>query len=507
MQYNHGGRGFHQGPGRQTLPVPIPTPAGPSWVDHPDWPAAQEVAVSDRRFFSRHPAVARRARNGNSGAPGHLFGAYSQRLMTSRQVRQNIISLVGLDGAPVLNQSGEEVGHLVDLVARVRGGDDYPAVTGIVVRVGRRRAYLDAAAIHHIDRRSVTLRTARMDLREFHRREGEVLLHRDILDHQLVDTDEVQVIRAADLYLAQVGDRVRLVGVDVSLQTLLRRLGPKRFRWHPTPDRVIDWAAIESFGADSPEAPAAVKLREPHSALRRLRPAELADVLEELGRPGRKELLASLDHDFAADVLEEMEPDELTALLREVEPAQAAELVARMEPDEAVEALRGLPTDEQAQLLARMPPATQRQLARLLGYPDDEAGGVMTTVLACARPEETVEQVRARLAELAEHQTEIDSVAVVDAEGRVIGDVSAFDLLVNDGDKLLSDLIDPSNPPVTLRPDADLDKVATEMVESRRSSLLVVDDKGRPLGRILSDDVLDALVPGHGRLHFPRLLR
>jgi CBS domain-containing protein len=462
--------------------------------------------VSDRRFFNgRLPGP--RGRGGDGGA-SHLFAGYSQRLMTSRQVRQNIISLVGLIGAPVLNQSGEEVGRLVDMVAQVHGStDDYPALTGIVVRVGRRQAYLDASAIERVDRRSVTLRTARLDLREFHRREGEVLLHRDILDHQLVDTDEVQVIRAADLYLAQVGDQVRLVGVDVSLQTLLRRLGPKRFRWHPTPDRVIDWAAIESFGADSPEAPAAMKLREPNSALRRLRPAELADVLEELERPGRKELLASLDHDFAADVLEEMQPDELTALLREMEPAQAAELVARMEPDEAVDALRDLPPAEQAQLLAHMPPATERELARLLGYPEDEAGGVMTTVLATATPDETVAGVRKRLRKLAKHQTEIDSVAVVDAEGRVIGDVSAFDLLVNDSDKPLSALIDPDDPPVTLRPDADIDAVATELVESRRSSLLVVDEKGRPLGRILSDDVLDALVPGHGRLHFPRLLR
>ena len=427
--------------------------------------------------------------------------------MTSRQVRQNIISLVGLDGSPVLNQSGEEVGHLVDLVARVHNGDDYPAVTGIVVRVGRRHAYLDAAAIHHIDRRSVTLRTARLDLREFHRREGEVLLAKDILDHQLVDTDEIQVIRAADLYLAQVGDHVRLVGVDVSIQTLLRRLGPKRFRWHPTPDRVIDWAAIESFGEDSPEEPAAVKLRTPNSALRRLRPAELADVLEGLGRPGRKELLASLDHDLAADALEEMELDELAALLRELEPAKAADLVARMEPDEAAEALRELPTDEQTQLLAQMPPATQRELARLLGYPADEAGGVMTTVLALAKPEETVEEVRKRLVKLAKHETEIDSVAVLDAEGRVIGDVSAFDLLINKASKPLADIIDLEDPPVTLRPDADLDTVATEMVESRRSSLLVVDDDGKPLGRILSDDILDALVPGHGRLHFPRLLQ
>jgi CBS domain-containing protein len=464
--------------------------------------------VSDRRFLSWPRGPAPRDRDGGHRAvPSHLFEAYSQRLTTSRHVRQNIISLVGLDGRPVLNPAGEEVGHLVDLVARVHNGDDYPAVTGIVVRVGRRRAYLDASAIGHIDRRSVMLRTARVDLREFQRREGEVLLARDILDHQLVDTDEVQVIRAADLYLAQVGDHVRLVGVDVSLQTLLRRLGPKRFRWHPTPDRVIDWAAIASFGEDSPEEPAAMKLRTPSSALRRLRPAELADVLEGLGRSGRKELLASLDHDLAADALEEMEPDELTALLREMEPEQAASLVAAMEPDEAAEALRELPEEEQAQLLARMPSATQRELARLLGYAPDEAGGVMTTVLACAEPTETVEEVRRRLVKLAKHQTEIDSVAVLDAEGRVIGDVSAFDLLVNKGSKQLAELIDTENPPVTLRPDADIDTVATEMVESRRSSLLVVDEEGKPLGRILSDDVLDALVPGHGRLHFPRLLQ
>jgi CBS domain-containing protein len=463
--------------------------------------------VSDRHFFSgRLPGP--RSRDGDGSGGPHLFASYTQRLMTSRQVRQNIVSLVGLIDCPVVNQAGDEVGRLVDLVAQVHGGSDaYPALTGIVVRVGRRRAFLDAAAIERVDRRSVTLRTARMDLREFQRREGEVLLHRDILDHQLVDTDEVQVIRAADLYLAQVGDQVRLVGVDVSLQTLLRRLGPKRFRWHPTPDRVIDWAAIESFGEDSPEDPAAMKLRTPSSALRRLRPAELADVLEGLGRPGRKELLASLDHDLAADALEEMEPDELTALLREVEPAQAADLLARMEPDEAAEALREIPADEQTQLLARMPQATQRELARLLGYPADEAGGVMTTVIACASPEATVEEVRKRLVKLAKHQTEIDSVAVLDAEGRVIGDVSAFDLLVNKASRPLADLIDPDNPPVTLQPDADLDAVATTMVESRRSSLLVVDEDGKPLGRILADDMLDALVPGHGRLHFPRLLQ
>ena len=459
--------------------------------------------MSDR-FFLNHRDPARR-RHDRTPLARRLIQP-SERAITSRQLRQDIVSLAGLIGRPVLNQAGDEVGRVADLLAKVHGGETYPLVTGVVMRVGRRRAFLDASAIDRMHRRSVTLRTARLDLREFQRREGEVLLARDILDHQLVDTDEIQVIRAADLYLAQVGESIHLVGVDVSLQTLLRRLGPWRFRWHPTPDRVIDWAAIESFGADSAESPSAVKLRAPHSALRKLRPAELADVLEGLGRPGRQELIESLGHDLAADALEEMEPQELTALLREVEPDQAAELIARMEPDEAVDALRDLSDEEQSVLLARMPQQVQRELVRLLGYPGDEAAGIMTTVLACAKPDETVAEVSQRLAEQALHRTEIDSVAVLDEEGRLLGDVSAFDLLVSDGSKRLGDLMDPDNT-LTLRPEDDLDTVATELVESRRSSLLVVDDDGRPLGRILSDDVLDALVPGHGRLHFPRLLQ
>jgi Mg/Co/Ni transporter MgtE len=129
-----------------------------------------------------------------------------------------------------------------------------------------------------------------------------------------------------------------------------------------------------------------------------MRPAELADVLAGLGGPGRQQLLASLDVEVAADALEVMAPGELTALLRDADPARAARLVAAMEPDEAVDALRRLRRGERAGLLEQMPPQTQLELARLLGYPGDQAGGIMTIVLACAHLGETVEQVRHRLA-------------------------------------------------------------------------------------------------------------
>lgn len=141
----------------------------------------------------------------------------------------------------------------------------------------------------------------------------------------------------------------------------------------------------------------------------------------------------------------------------------------------------------------------------MLGYPANQAGGLMTTVLTCASPGQTVAQVRDALTAQAEHHTDIDAIAVLDTSGRLLADIPVFDLLASDNETPLGDLIDHENPPITLRPDTSLNVVATELLESRRRSLLVVDDDGRPLGRILIDDVLDALAPGHRRRHLPRL--
>jgi hypothetical protein len=95
------------------------------------------------------------------------------------------------DGCPVRNQSGEEVGRLVDLVARVHG-DDYPAITGMVVRVGRRHAYLDAS-VHRPHRPALGHAEDRTDgPARVPAPRGRGAAGGDILDHQLVDTDEVQ---------------------------------------------------------------------------------------------------------------------------------------------------------------------------------------------------------------------------------------------------------------------------------------------------------------------------
>ncbi|MGH9101369.1 MAG: magnesium transporter MgtE N-terminal domain-containing protein [Acidimicrobiales bacterium] len=425
----------------------------------------------------------------------------SQRVLASRAVRDAIVSLAGLLHRPVRNQAGAEIGRLDDVVARWSDSSPYPPVTGLVVKVGRRLAFVDIDVVARLAHAEVLLRSARLDLREFERRDSEVLLARHVLDHQLVDVDGVQVIRAADLLLAPAAGRWRLVGVDVSVQSLLRRLGPSRWRPLPTPDRVIDWAAIQPFS----DPAGVVRLRSSHEGLHRLRPGELADLLEDLGRQARQELLAVLGPETAADALEEMDPDQLGTLLREAEPERAAALVCSMEPDEAVDALRDLPPEERQELLDHMPEEKAGLLGELLDYPEDRAGGFMTTTLALCRPAETVAEVARRLDAMSEHQTDIDAVAVVDADGRLVGDLPLFELLVADQGATLGAVMGDVEP-VTVAPDAPLAEVASQLIESRRSSLLVTED-GRPVGRILADDVIDALSPGRGRLHFPRLLQ
>ncbi|MBV9795866.1 MAG: magnesium transporter [Actinobacteria bacterium] len=431
------------------------------------------------------------------------------RLTTRRAVQQAIVSVASLVGAPVFNQRGQRVGKLADLVARMHGQDRYPPLTGLLLRVGSRTSFLPIEAVESIAHQSVSLRTARLDLREFSRRPGEVLLAKDMLDHQVVDLDGRQVIRAADLYLAPVAGQFLLVGLDVSLNTLLRRLGPKRLRGRPTPERVIDWDAVAPFSDELTSSPPAVQLRSSDEQLRRLAPAELADLLEDLGRPARQDLLSRLAADTAADALEEMDPDELEALLREVQPAQAAALIAAMEPDEAVDALRDLADGERAAILAEMPADKAGELSALLTYPEREAGGFMTTTLVQAEPDSTIGEVKRAVADLSQHREEIDAVVICGPGGELLADLPLFDLVTHADDVTVGDVLaaDETPEPLTVPPDASVAEVADQLVRTRHSSLLVVDEHGQPLGRILADDVLDALLPERGRLHFPRLLR
>jgi sporulation protein YlmC with PRC-barrel domain len=428
----------------------------------------------------------------------------TDRLLTDQRVAGSLISVAGLVGAPVRNQAGAEVGTVDDVVVRWQG-EPYPPMTGLLVKVGRRQAWLSEEQVSTLGRRDVELRSARLDLRDAVRREGEVALNDDVIDHQMVDVDGVRVFRAADLYLARLDDAVRLVGADIGFGTLLRRLGPTRWRGVPTPERVIDWAAIQPF-THVGQAGEPVRLTRANEELHRLRPGELADLLEDLGRPQREELLAALGTEEAADALEEMEVADLINLLRELPTEQTAKVVAEMAPDEAAEALRELDPETRDELLEAMDPSIAAELVVLLGYPEESAGGSMTTDVVAMHARATAGQTREHLLALGEDAHELTAVTVVDDDGALVGDVGAMELFLADPDRPLEELLD-DDEAVCVQAEASFRDVVDALVEARSPSVVVVDEHGRPLGRIVADDVVDALLPTRGRVRFPRLLR
>jgi Mg/Co/Ni transporter MgtE len=201
-----------------------------------------------------------------------------------------------------------------------------------------------------------------------------------------------------------------------------------------------------------------------------------------------------------------MEPEDVEQLLRESSTEQGAALLARMEPDEAVDALRDLGRDERDALLAAMPPDSARELGGLLRYPEGQAGGLMTSRMVLTRPDEPVGMVRQRLKTHREHREELDEVVVVDGDGRLLDTVPLFDvLLLAEPDQRMAELVEEPWP-VTVAVDTPLAELVEKFVDSRAHSLVVLDADNRPVGRVLADDLIDALVQARRRVRFPRVV-
>jgi Mg/Co/Ni transporter MgtE len=176
-----------------------------------------------------------------------------------------------------------------------------------------------------------------------------------------------------------------------------------------------------------------------------------------------------------------------------------------MEPDEAVDALRDLEEVDRNELLEHMEPDQAEQLSELLDYEEDRAGGFMTPRLVVATPDATVRSLRKQLRQDRDHAGDLDGVAVVDADGRLVGDVPIYELAIATNDSTFADLL-PEGECLSVSSAAGITEVAERLVETRRSSIIVVDQDGRPLGRILADDLVDALLPERSRHRFPRFL-
>ncbi|MGZ4525770.1 MAG: hypothetical protein ACXVX7_04770 [Mycobacterium sp.] len=267
--------------------------------------------------------------------------ALRDHLIARRAFADQVIALAHFVGRPVFDSQGTRVGKVVDVVVRWAPGVTHPPVTGVLVPLGRGYGMIDQSAVI-LSQIGVRLRGERNVVSRPVRREGDVALARDVLDHQLVDIAGVQVVRASDVYLLHGAHGWELAGVDVGVRSLSRRLLPRRRRCPPV-DRVIDWAELHAFvprftdtasAWESGRAMAAgtpgsgVQLGDSAATLRTLRAKEVTAILAGLPRAQQAELAVLAQPAATAEALAEMDPEHREALLGELDEPDRARLQA-----------------------------------------------------------------------------------------------------------------------------------------------------------------------------------
>src|SRR5437588_5044146 len=338
-------------------------------------------------------------------------------------------------GRPILDLEGERVATLKDLIVRL-GEDDHPPVAGFVARYRRRDFFLPRWRISHFGEAGVRLNSDILDLRPFVRREGEVLLARDVLDKQLIDVDGKRVVRVNDVQLVEAGGEWRVTGADVTLAGLWRRLFPQNFVGATRTVEVIDWADVGYLATDA----ATVQLKSSRHKLARLHPVEIARLAEALSRDHRAEVIEALEDATAAETLEEMHAEDQARIIGDMEEARAADILEHMSPDEAADALGDLPEEKAEDLLELMEHEEKADVEELLPYEDDEAGGLMTTEFVVLPKHLTAGEALARLREMAETPNMIYYLYVVEDESswKLCGVIALRSLILADPSAPLS---------------------------------------------------------------------
>jgi magnesium transporter len=415
-----------------------------------------------------------------------------------------MLFLSKLVGRPVRDRDGDVFGKVRDLIVAL--GEQYPPVTGLVVRVaGGRDIFLPWSDVEEIDADGARLRTTLIDMATFRQRPNEIRLWLDLLDKQIVDVEDRKIVRVNDIQLAPVEGRLRLVAVDVGLAGILRRLGlsgpGERLArsLHLEVENYIEWEDVDPVESSV----SSLKLRVPHAALGTLHPADVAHIVEQLAPRDRAGILAALDDERAADVLEELAADDQVDILEALAPEKAADILEEMGPDEAADLVADLSEERQEQLLSLMEPDEASDVRELLAYGEETAGGLMTTDFITITPEMTAEQVIDRLRELHPDADQVYYLYVTDADGVLVGTITLRGLIVASPDTAVREFMRPD--PISVAVDLDAEQVGAAIARYNLLALPVVDADGRLQGIVTVDDALERALGEGWRKRLPEI--
>lgn len=347
------------------------------------------------------------------------------------------------------------------------------------------------------------IRLSDEQLTPFHSDEYMLRLVRDLLDQQIIDAHGRKVVRVTDVTF-EVRQATGHAGlyvqeVDIGLRSIFRRLlqGVIPPRWirmlqGRIPPNSISWQFCNII---EPDPMRRLRLNLSPAQLEQMHPADLADIVEELGPEGREAVMTSIDSESAAEALSEIDPEIQASIIESLETEKAAEILDEMSPDEAADVLQELEHETSEEILEEMSQEEKSEVEELLDYDEHTAGGLMNTEYVALHSNATVQ---AAIAELRSGNGALESMSavfLVDGDERLAGQVPLARLLLATPETKLLDLAgDDETLSVNAREKES--RVTERFDKYNLLALPVVDDHRRLIGVITADDIITVLREG-----------
>ncbi len=224
-----------------------------------------------------------------------------------------------------------------------------------------------------------------------------------------------------------------------------------------------------------------------------MHPADIAELLDRLDLDEARYLHSLLEGEVAAEVITELPEDRREDLLDDFSAKEIAEeVIDQLDTDDAADVIADLPRKIQQEVLDNIEDAEHKsEITELLSYPENSAGGLMAKELVKVNVGASMLECVKRLRD---HKEDIDNVYqihVVDDHNKLVGAIQLKKLLTESLRTPVKDVYDPVT--VVVKADTDAEEVSRLMEKYNLVVMPVVDERGRLLGRITIDDVVDAI--------------
>lgn len=223
-----------------------------------------------------------------------------------------------------------------------------------------------------------------------------------------------------------------------------------------------------------------------------MEPADIALFMEdELSETEQIVFFRLLPKELASDVFIETDSDTQEALIKAFTDKELKAVVDDMFLDDTVDIIEEMPANVVKRILKNSSPENRKQINELLEYPDDSAGSIMTTEYVSFYANYTISEAFERIKKTGVNKETIYTCYVTNNKRKLIGVVTAKDLLLADKETTISEIMDTNI--ISVETHDDKEEVAMKFSKYDFLALPVIDTEGCLVGIVTVDDAVDVI--------------